>query len=73
MTAIYDKIKRGNLGEGKKILFTVAETLIDRGSELIICGCTEASLVLKHGYLPVPICDPLQILAEAAVAAALGQ
>lgn len=72
MEAIYGKIKAGNKREGKKIILNVVRYLADRGSDMIIIGCTETSLVLKNAALPVQIIDPLQILAEAAVAAALG-
>lgn len=73
MKAIYDGIKAGRIMKGKKIIVNVANYLVERGSEMIICGCTEASLVLKGGDLSVPIIDPLQILSEAAVATAFGR
>lgn len=72
MEAIYDNIKSGRIKEGKKIILKVIGYLIQRGSNLVISGCTEVSLVLKNISLPVTIIDPLQILSEAAVAAALG-
>jgi aspartate racemase len=73
MEAIYDKIKAGRILEGKEIIVKVATRLIQEGVEIILCGCTEVSLVLENVELPVPIVDPLQILAEAAVAEALGK
>lgn len=73
MKAIYQFIKAGNLIDGGLLLHGVANDLIAAGAELIICGCTEVSLVLKEGDLSVPILDPLQVLAEAAVAEALGK
>ena len=72
MKAIYNHIKAGSLIEGKHIIVNVANQLIEMGAEAIICGCTEVSLVLKNGDLSVPVIDPLQILAETAVATALG-
>jgi len=71
MKAIYQYIKAGNLIDGDLLLRSVANKLIAAGAEMIICGCTEVSLVLKEGDLTVPILDPLQVLAEAAVAEAL--
>lgn len=71
MEAIYDNIKAGRIFEGKEIIVKVATRLVEEGAELIICGCTEVSLVLKSGDIPVPVVDPLQILAETAVAEAL--
>ena len=71
MKAIYDDIKAGSIMESRKIIVNVANHLAERGSDMIICGCTEVSLVLKSGDLPIPIIDPLQILSETAVATAL--
>jgi aspartate racemase len=73
MEAIYDKIKAGQINEGKDIIIEVATHLIMEGAEIIVCECTEVSLVLKSGDVPVPVIDPLQILAETAVAEALGK
>ena len=72
MKAIYQHIKAGDLEGGGSILHREAEELVGEGSEAVICGCTEVSLVLKQGDLEVPVIDPLQVLAEAAVAYALG-
>ena len=71
MKAIYQFIKAGNLIDGGLLLRGVANDLVSTGAEMIICGCTEVSLVLKEGDLSVPILDPLQVLAEAAVSEAL--
>lgn len=73
MAAIYDDIKRGNLGSGKVKLSLATEELIEAGAEAIICGCTEVSLVLHEGDLSVPVIDPMQILAEKAVSVAGGE
>ena len=67
MEAIYTHIKTGNLGDGERLLKKVSEELIADGAELILCGCTEVSIVLKDGDLTVPVLDPLQVLAEEAV------
>ncbi len=67
MDAIYRDIKTGNLDAGGMLLKKVADELIGMGSEAVICGCTEVSLVLHDGDLSVPVVDPLQVLAEEAV------
>lgn len=72
MEAIYD-VKAGRIMEGRKIIVSVANHLAERGSDVIICGCTEVSLVLRSGDVSIPIIDPLQILSEEAVATALGR
>ena len=65
--AIYWHIKSGDLEKGRKIIHSVGRRLDAEGAEAVICGCTEVSLVLKDGDLPIPVVDPLQILAKAAV------
>ena len=67
MKAIY-AVKAGNLSEGiKKSILKIAQKSIDKGAEAIISGCTEIPLILKEGDVSVPIIDPTQILAKAAV------
>jgi len=73
MKAIYQCVKAGNLIDGGLILRGVAKDLITAGAELIILGCTEVSLVLKEGDVQAPILDPLQVIAEEAVAEALAK
>ena len=72
MTAIYDHIKAGDLQEGREIILRVADELLTKDVQAILCGCTEVSLVLKDGDLTIPVIDPLQVLAEHAVSHALG-
>lgn len=72
MDAIYRDIKTGDLENGGKLLHRVAVELIDAGSDAVICGCTEVSLVLHDGDMPVPVVDPLHVLAEEAVKLASG-
>lgn len=67
MDAIYRDIKTGKLDSGEKLLKKVAQGLMTEGSEAVICGCTEVSLVLHDGDLDVPVVDPLQVLAEESV------
>jgi aspartate racemase len=71
MKAIYQYIKAGNLIEGKAIIHKAARELVEMGAEIVICGCSEVSLVLKEGDLSIPVLDPIQVLAEEAVAKAL--
>ena len=73
MKAIYEHIKTGDLEGGREIVLKVASGLLDSGAQAVICGCTEISLVLKDGDVPVPVIDPLQILAETSVDVALGK
>jgi aspartate racemase len=73
MDAIYKHIKKGDLDTGRKISLDVAQDLVGRGADLVICGCTEISLVLKDGNIAVPVVDPLQVLAEVAVRVGRGE
>ena len=67
MKAIY-AVKAGNLSEWiKKSILKIAQKLIDKGAEVIIAGCTEIPLILKEGDVAVPLIDPTQVLAKAAV------
>ena len=67
MKVIY-AVKAGDLSEGiKKNILKIAQKLIDKGAEAIITGCTEIPLILKEGNVSVPIIDPTQALAKAAI------
>lgn len=70
MKAIYGEkgIKAGyTTGESRKLILDAAIELITEGAEAIIAGCTEVPLVLKEGNIPVPVIDPVSILAYSAV------
>ena len=67
MRVIY-AVKAGNLSEEvKKSIVFIAQKLIDKGAEAIIAGCTEIPLILKEENFSVPLIDPTQVLAKAAV------
>ena len=73
MRAIYEHIKTGNLEDGRASVMKICESLIDGGAGMVICGCTEVSLVLRDGDIAVPVVDPMQVLAETAVKIGLGE
>jgi len=67
MKVIY-LVKAGDLSnEVKGNIIKIAQKLIDKEAEAIIAGCTEIPLILEEGDVSVPIIDPTQILAKAAV------
>jgi len=67
MKAIY-AVKAGNLSEKiKENFLKITQKIIDKGAETIIAGCTEIPLILKEDDNLVPLIDPTQILAKAAV------
>lgn len=61
-------VKAGEKGpEARARILDVAEKLAAAGAQLVLAACTELPLVLRDGDLSVPVLDPTQLLAEAAV------
>jgi len=74
--AIYGKkgIKAvGPSEHSKRLIGKASESFIKQGAQAIIAGCTEVPLVLKGGDLPIPVIDPISVLASAAVGKAQGK
>ena len=72
VSVIYS-VKAGDKGsEVRARIRKVAEHLAQAGAELLFTGCTELPLVLQDGDVSVPVLDPTQILAQAAVRFARG-
>ena len=57
----------------KGLILGAAGTLISRGAQLIIAGCTEVSLAIRDGDVAVPVVDALVVLARVAVERAQGR
>lgn len=55
----------------KKVYLRIAETLIERGAEGIILGCTEIPLLIGQDDFSVPVFNTTEIHAKAAVAQAM--
>jgi aspartate racemase len=76
MTAIYGKrgIKAGFTGgPPRQAILEAASALVGRGAQAILAGCTEVPLVLGDADLPVPLVEPMDIGARAAVLRAGGR
>lgn len=73
MRAIYapDGIKCGYKRKPRALLMEVGRTLVSSGAEVIIAGCTEASLVMKGKNSPFVVIDPMEIIARVAVERAM--
>ncbi len=72
LSVIYS-VKAGDKGpEVRARIRKVAEHLTLAGAELLFTGCTELPLVLQDGDVSVPVLDPTQVLAQAAVRFARG-
>ena len=67
MKAIYSVKADGPSPDSKARISDAAETLIRRGAQVIIAGCTEIPLILTDGDLSVPVIDPLALLAVRAI------
>ncbi len=62
------RVKAGDKGpEVRANVRAVAERLVARGAQLLFTGCTELPLVLQDGDVGVPVLDPTETLARAAV------
>lgn len=76
MKAIYGRtgIKAGvTSGRPRWIVLDVAASLVRRGAQVVIAGCTEVPLVLDERDLPVPLIDPLRIGATVCIRRAGGR
>ncbi len=75
MRAIFGKkgIKAmGPSAWSKRLIVDAANTLVSRGAQVVIAGCTEIPLVLQDGDLSVPVVDPISVLAHVAIERARG-
>lgn len=65
-TIIYDELVKGSvLARSAAEVDRVANTLLERGSEVIIYGCTELPLLLKHSSGKYPVIDTIAVHVEA--------
>jgi aspartate racemase len=61
-------IKAGyKTGSSRKCILNTASSLISRGAEAIIAGCTEIPLVLRKDDISVPLIEPMHITVSAAL------
>ncbi len=68
MTVIYDQIKKGD-SVNWNMVNRVRDSLLDRGAEKLILGCTELSLLKKEKELDSQYVDVLEVLAQKTVIA----
>jgi aspartate racemase len=72
VNAVIHAVKTGDLGRAvRERLRDVAAGLVRRGAAAIILGCTELPLVMEPHDIAVPLLDGTEILAAAALRAAL--
>jgi len=71
---IYDELVQGTINKiSREDYLAVIESLIRKGAEGIILGCTEIGLLVKQDDIPVAVFDTMDIHAAAAVEAAFGR
>ena len=71
-TAIYEEMGKGIfLPATKQKLLGIINSLIKKGAEGVVLGCTEIPLLIKQEDCPVPIFDTTKIHSMAAVDFAL--
>ncbi|MDF2462477.1 MAG: aspartate racemase [Ramlibacter sp.] len=72
MSIVYG-VKTGHDGPVARAgMAALAQSLMDRGAEAVIAGCTEVPLVISAGPT-MPMIDPTQVLAESIVQSVLGR
>ncbi len=69
---IYNELVQGKILESSREKYLkVIQSLVDKGAEGIILGCTEIPLLIKQDHLSIPVFDTMTIHAMAAVDFAL--
>jgi aspartate racemase len=68
---IYGELCHGTVRDGSRAAYRrVVEGLQARGAEAVILGCTEITLLIAAGDVPLPVFDTTALHAQAAVALA---
>jgi aspartate racemase len=71
---IYEELCRGVIAEPSRAAFReVVSQLASTGSQAVILGCTEISLLLRAGDVSVPLFDTTLLHAQAAASFALDE
>lgn len=73
MGMIYQGVKAGNMAFDAAPARRAMETLLERGAEVLILGCTELPLAVKLYHIDLPVVDPTLELALAAIRFAGGE
>lgn len=67
MSLIYDCVKAGKTCPFPEKVTALAQSLQERGAEVLILGCTELPIAFEQLKIAAPQADPTRILARAAV------
>lgn len=66
MDIIYNEVKANKLVDMKKFMY-VSQKLRDKGTEVIILGCTELSVLRRNNSIGADYLDAMQVLAKCVV------
>ena len=67
---IYNGVKAGNKDYDASEIKDVMQSLLNRGAETLVLGCTELPIAVEMYNLDYNVCDPTLELAKAAITAA---
>ena len=71
---IYDELCQEKIKDtSRRTVIKIINSLIERGAEGIVLGCTELPLLIRPSDIPVPLFDTTRLHAEAAVKLALAE
>lgn len=71
---IFGELCRGKIKDSSRLAcIRIIDSLLDKGAEGIILGCTELPLLIRPGDVHVPLFDTTRLHAEAAVNLALAE
>ena len=70
--SIFSFKSSGSKGTNAEKILEVAKFFVNEGAEAIIMGCTEIPIILEGEKLTIPLLDPNEIIAKAAVKYAKG-
>ena len=54
-------------GKSRQGIVSIAKSLLKRGAQAVIAGCTEVPLVLRPEHIPVPLIEPMTIGIECCI------
>lgn len=70
---IFDELVRGIVAPASRVAYVrIIDSLIDRGAEGLVAGCTEIELLIGADDIPIPLFPTTRLHAIAAVEAAIG-
>jgi len=69
MESVYGKngVKAGHTDRSRPLILNACDFYLQKGAEGFIAGCTEIPLILTQDDLPVPLVDPMEVMAEVCV------